>query len=226
MTFKSILAGCAFAALLATQAHASTLLNPSFEAGDLTDWSSPTPGLVTVIEGTADALGGAPFGEDFGPTDGRYFVQVEAGSTVGAYTVLRSADFTLDVQSELSLDAAFLAFDYGDYNDGAYVQVIGPANAVLFLSSVQAVGDLGHTPWTNVSGTLAAGTYHLEAGVRNVGEEDGPADMTYASRLLIDNVRVAGMAVAAVPEPETWALLLTGFFGVGALIRRRRFYTL
>jgi probable HAF family extracellular repeat protein len=28
--------------------------------------------------------------------------------------------------------------------------------------------------------------------------------------------------ISAVPEPSTWAMMLTGFFGAGALVRRRR----
>lgn len=39
------------------------------------------------------------------------------------------------------------------------------------------------------------------------------------SHLALDNVRVA---VTAVPEPETWALMLAGVFTFGLLLRRRR----
>ena len=33
---------------------------------------------------------------------------------------------------------------------------------------------------------------------------------------------VAGIALGAVPEPATWAMMLTGFFGLGAVLRRSR----
>jgi len=36
----------------------------------------------------------------------------------------------------------------------------------------------------------------------------------------LDNVRLSG--VAAVPEPTTWALMILGFGGAGAMLRRRR----
>lgn len=36
----------------------------------------------------------------------------------------------------------------------------------------------------------------------------------------IDNLTIASV-VAAVPEPATWAMMIAGFFGVGAMARRR-----
>ena len=33
---------------------------------------------------------------------------------------------------------------------------------------------------------------------------------------------VGGGTLIAVPEPATWAMMITGFGGVGALLRRRR----
>jgi hypothetical protein len=36
-----------------------------------------------------------------------------------------------------------------------------------------------------------------------------------------DNVRVTSTAIAAVPEPESWALMLLGFGAIGAAVRRR-----
>ena len=35
------------------------------------------------------------------------------------------------------------------------------------------------------------------------------------------NFRVTGNLVTAVPEPSTWAMLLVGFAGIGAMLRRR-----
>ena len=35
-------------------------------------------------------------------------------------------------------------------------------------------------------------------------------------------VRISGDAVAAVPEPAAWALMLTGFLGAGAALRTTR----
>ena len=43
-----------------------------------------------------------------------------------------------------------------------------------------------------------------------------------ASNFAIDNVSVSGAVVGAVPEPETYALLLGGFALVGAMVRRQK----
>lgn len=39
---------------------------------------------------------------------------------------------------------------------------------------------------------------------------------------LVDNRRVDPSAVGAVPEPSTWALMIAGFIGMGAVLRIRR----
>jgi hypothetical protein len=38
----------------------------------------------------------------------------------------------------------------------------------------------------------------------------------------VDAVYVNTPAVAPVPEPETWAMMLTGFAGLGLMMRSRR----
>lgn len=218
MNLKRLFAGCAFAAVLATQAHASVVLNASFETGDLSDWSA-TGGPVDVVAETFDFLGGPPLSDPIGPADQQYFAQLTAGPDLGAYTLLTSSAFTVAETSILSLDAAFLGFDYADYFDDAYIRVLGVGGGVLFATGIEFLGEFGRTEWTTFSRTLGAGTYVIEAGVRNVGEAEGPADMGYASRLLVDNVT---LEVAAVPEPTTWALMILGFGSAGAMLRRRR----
>jgi len=218
MNLQNLFVGCAFAAALATQAHASAVLNASFETGDLTGWTA-TEGPVDVVTDTVDFLGGPPFSDPIGPTDQDYFAQLAAGSEVGVYTMLTSNAFTLTETSVLSLDAAFLGFDYADYFDDAYVRVLGVGGGSLFATGIEFVGEFGRTDWATYSRTLNAGTYVIEAGVRNVGEAGGPADLTYASRLLIDNVT---LQVAGVPEPTSWALMIIGFGSAGAMLRRRR----
>lgn len=209
MKLSSIALGCALAAGLALPASAATLANTGFESG-LDGWTY-TDGLVSVVPEAYDVTGGDPvFGEHFLPPEGDQFAQLIAGEA-DVYTVLSQA-FTVVGSLRIEFDAAFLAYDYDPYDDDAYVRIYSATtNEVVFASSVLALGDLNHTKWTRFSsGVLSAGDYVLEAGVRNFADPDE----TYSSRLLIDNV-------AAVPEPATWGLMILGFAGVGAALRRR-----
>lgn len=221
MLLRNALLATAAAALLASSAQAATLANASFETGALSPEWTFTDGLVDVVTDADDASGDPLLGEHYTATDGTFFAELTAGDA-DVYTLLSQA-FTLSAASRISFDAAFLAFDEAadngagfDYNDDAYVRIYavgGPFNEVVFASDVLTVGAYGHTSWLHfVSSQLAAGDYIFEAGVRNA-TEGGP---DYSSKLLIDNVG------ASVPEPATWALMLIGFGGLGAALRRRR----
>lgn len=216
----SLVRGGVIAVALSLPAHAAGLSNPSFEAGDLSSWSFTT-GQVEVLTDADDAIVTPPFGEHFTAKEGQYFAQLTAGSEEGTYTILSQA-FSLASASLVSFDAAFLAFDYLDYNDDAYVKIYSLSGALeLFAYSVADVGDQGHTTWLHrVSGPLAIGDYVLEAGVRNVGDPDP----FYSSRLLLDNLSLSAAPVdpTVVPEPAVWALLIAGFAAVGAMARAQR----
>lgn len=226
MTIKTVALGLAIAAALSVPAHAADILNGGFETGDLTSWTY-SDGFVSVVTSADDAIQTLPFGEHFLPTGGDNFAQLFAGVDVGTYSLL-SQDFTISAASRVSGDAAFLAFDYAPYNDDAYVRIFNAnTNIILFMSDVLTVGDLGHTHWTHfTSAVLGAGTYTLEAGVRNNPED---LDNSYSSQLLVDSFAVTPEPVVndggAVPEPASWMLMILGFGGLGAVLRRRRLTT-
>ena len=53
--------------------------------------------------------------------------------------------------------------------------------------------------------------------------EHGPIDVTrYLDPSLQAGGWTASFTSGGVPEPATWAMMLTGFGGLGALMRRRR----
>jgi PEP-CTERM motif len=71
------------------------------------------------------------------------------------------------------------------------------------------------SPWSFGFGSLAAGDYTL-AVAGQIGRDPGftNASVFYGGSM--------ATVAAAVPEPETYAMMLAGLFGVGAVARRRK----
>jgi hypothetical protein len=76
----------------------------------------------------------------------------------------------------------------------------------------------GYTGWIQSTYDIgAAGNYVLEFGVTNWSDQD------YESGLAFDGITVAGVEIPpAIPEPETYALMLGGLAVVGWVARRRK----
>ena len=156
---------------------------------------------------------GAPI-QQYDPKEGFTFAVVSAdGQFADPDTnVTKLSQFFSTGGGRLTGFAAFSAGDYAPYLDFGYVKIFGMGlSQTLFSSGVTAVGDYGRTDWTRFGINLAAGEYTIEAGIANVGDD------LQSSFLLLDDV-----SIGSVPEPATWALMLSGFFSLGAMLRRRR----
>lgn len=200
---------CAASLALALSAAPATaaLLNGSFESGDLSSWTLTGPGSVVTTSTASD-------GTVYSAVEGSYFAQLN-GSSANVYTTLNQA-FSLASAGTISGFANYLAFDYAPYADDAFVSIIDNlSSTVIFYADVHSVGNYGDTGWTAFNASLNAGSYTLSAGVRNTG------DGSNSPRLLLDNVSLDS-PTTAVPEPTTWALMIAGFGGAGAMLRRRR----
>mgnify|MGYP001555642330 CR=1 FL=1 len=88
------------------------------------------------------------------------------------------------------------------YNGPDYQTTGGPYSAITYFSGLSAESTFG---------TTKLGYFSAEA-VKNDGVEAGTAAY---------NVGSVGVPTA-VPEPATWAMMLFGFFGIGAVARRRQ----
>ena len=103
----------------------------------------------------------------------------------------------------------------------------GPAWSQLGSDSGKCFdAGCGYTGWIRSNYTIAnAGVYVLTFGATNF------LDTIYDSGLAFDGVTVSGLPLgsapaagitAAVPEPSTWAMMILGFLGIGAMAYRSR----
>ena len=178
------------------------LINGDFETGNLSGWTS-TP-LVNVS--TGENLG--PISTT--PYDGSFFAALHTGLGQGVYATI-SQSFFAAAGTRIVGAARFATNDYVPFNDDSYVTING---IPVFASSAGALGNtpgnFAATPWTTFDFTIPFdGTYTLEGGVRNIG--DNGVD----SALYLDGVS------NTVPEPGTLMLLGIGLTGLRVLRRKQ-----
>lgn len=220
MHLRSVIIAGVAAALLGSSAQAAgRFVNGSFEDG--------FEGWVTD-ESQVQAPGGAVHRDEFGDPDNEYdtihgfrLAAMQADST--NTPVLLSQTFTTENGGVFSGWAAFLGEDFLPWNDTGFLRIyqlaeadlfpaeLAPNPTELFYADISTVGDWGFTQWTKFSVALDPGTYRVEAGIIDVNDDRN------LSVLILDKFQLTG-----VPEPSTWALMLAGFFGLGAALRRRR----
>lgn len=225
MRLKSSLIACAavIAALTsAGGAQAAAFVNGGFDSG-FSGWTLSDPMAINTVMESVHFM--APPNDTvadriYSPRDGWAFAQLTAN---GAETeVLLSQSFDLTSLQRLSGRVAFLANDYidvngdlfnppGSYNDRGFVRITGDLVTTLYFRDVATVGGYGFTDWDSFGINLGPGSYTLEIGVVN------NTDDFNSSRLLADAIRVG-----SIPEPASWAMMILGFFGLGAMVRRRR----
>jgi hypothetical protein len=190
---KTLLSLAAASLLLAGTANATVVFSDNFDAN--TVGLNATPSGWTVSDGTVDIIGAGYF--DFLPGNGKYLDM--DGSRSNAGTISRSLNLTAGTPYVLSFELA------GNHRNGATESVaVSFGSASSSHSLPQSAGftpfSLAFTPVTSGAFTLSFGG----AGGDNIG-------------MLLDRV-----AVTAVPEPQTYALLALGLLAVGAAVRRRQ----
>ncbi|RJP28775.1 MAG: PEP-CTERM sorting domain-containing protein [Candidatus Omnitrophota bacterium] len=182
-------------------AHAA-LINGGFETGDLSGWSNNSGILAATVNSYSGDIA-------YSPVEGDYFLKLTSGLGTGAYSIVNQS-LSLQQGAKLSGWAAFDAGDYLPYNDDAYVKI---GNSTVWSRDISQVGNYGYTNWQQWNWEApTAGSYTLEFGVRNVG------DNGLSSLALFD---ANFLATSAVPEPATMSLFGLGLLGLG-LIKRKK----
>jgi PEP-CTERM motif len=105
-------------------------------------------------------------------------------------------------------------------------QQAGFAGGLGFQSMEFTILDHGTEIFDLTFKNLAVAESFFDDSVINLGSNLGPdIDLTFAYSLVADGSGGFGFDFAlggAVPEPSTWAMMLTGFAGLGWLARLRR----
>lgn len=189
-----VLASTLFVLASSAQA-ATTVFADNFDAngGGL----DAVPAGWTVSGGTVDIIG-AGTGFDYVPNSGK-FIDLD-GTTYSAGTLSVALNLTAGQQYSASFD---LAGNHVNSSLESVTASFGTSSGAYSLTR-----DAGWTGYTLSFTPTTSGLYTLSfknAGGDNVG-------------MLLDNVKVA----AAVPEPETYAMLLAGLGVLTVATRCRR----
>ena len=225
-------------------AQSTTFQNGTFTNGDLTGWTTDgdvaTRGgrVLTTTASVAyddDNLGAGNEGflnESGTPAVNFFESPTLAGIAVENFDIDGVAyegsairqDFTATNAEFLTVtfDWAFLSTDtnLGDYgfvavNDSVY-KFVDSSSQFLTGNFLGTFVDDSNTSWNWYQSSYtyqanANGAVSLTLGVIDIG------DTQFTSQVRFDNV-----AVSAVPEPETYAMLLAGLALMGGIARRRR----
>jgi hypothetical protein len=194
----------------AAQASAAQLIvNGNFEAG-----GGSKPGWTTTLTGAgnADVLTAAdyfPCCGTFGSQpaySGNHFVEFGDGNATGTQTISQTFNTLAGHNYLISFDlGAFGAgselfnFQLGTFSD-TLTAVANPNNDTTFHTQSYLL-------------TSSGGLKTISFSVTSVPDNIDP---------ILDNVSVLGDRARGVPEPAAWALMLTGFTGLGGTLRQRR----
>ena len=205
MRVRYFIAALALAAGGMGTAQAAGIVNGGFESGGLSGWRV-FPGTEIVVAA----------GSDYIPCCGvtgtaaqlaNHFAAFGGGDLPNISTLSQVFDTVADQHYVLSFDAGAL----GGGNQTSFVDLFEADGGGLITSSsavLTADNNLGTTFHHFTLGFTAA------SGITRVAFHVDP--FTTSVDGILDNV-----SLSAVPEPATWALMLSGFMLVGGAMRRR-----
>jgi hypothetical protein len=184
-------------------------------------------GLATGAEATTlsfDDLVGT-YGDQFplGPnmtSDRSYLAYTESGYVLTLITTIPPGATVegAHIGDGTRVDRTYNWHDGGGNRDGAYVTLTKMGGGTFDLIDFDYDAEralLVTAPGYSAFNLLGAGTYLANfIGVTSVTFSGG-------TNSGLDNIRFADPS-GGVPEPASWAMLLTGFAAVGVMARRRR----
>ncbi|MEE4536906.1 MAG: PEPxxWA-CTERM sorting domain-containing protein [Erythrobacter sp.] len=168
---------------------------------------SPSSLTFQGSAGTISASLSGPGGEVRGiPGSGRF-------ATSGSNYFNISGDFQIDFSNAIAA-FGFFGTDIGDFDGQVTLELLRLGQ----LPEVVVIPNTIGAPNASLLYFGVIDTANPFTGLR-FGNTAAGSDSFGFDNLTIGDV---GQVTGAVPEPSTWALMLLGFFGIGAVMRRRK----
>ncbi|QXQ08151.1 PEPxxWA-CTERM sorting domain-containing protein [Sphingosinicellaceae bacterium] len=163
-------------------------------------------------------------------TDPAAFAAANPGLTTYGFpasnilSVVTPPTYTLNGVSFVTPTNGFIANDGGygttPYFDSGSYHVVTPNHVLgLYLGAFGGAQTMSYTI-NGEAGTLALGAGRALSFL-GFNSNGGPLDFSYSGGFEVD-VTSFTTRVDTVPEPASWAFMLSGFAGAGTMMRRRR----
>lgn len=130
-------------------------------------------------------------------------------TTIGSLTVNYSGDLDLTLLPPSGPTTA-------TWDVAGRGSFFGPGTEAQFAADPETL----IAPFEGTS-TIAGGT-GVFAGASGSTSYTGSFNVATGIAQFVERIEITGPNVSAVPEPATWGMMLLGFAGIGAVIRRRR----